>query len=107
MNLVYDVLQQIGNSGRRYLQFRESKHLFAKVFQGGADVVYLRSVDNQETVVTHLIRMSLYRRILAIMPLQIQLKLAAYHLRVDIDFHPVSSLAKHQQHRLVHVVVYQ
>ena len=54
-------LQQGGDSRSGYLQFGEGEHLFAEVFQGGADVINVRAVDNQEVVVALLVGVDAYR----------------------------------------------
>ena len=59
-------LQQSRNARSRYLQFGESEHLFAEVFQRGSDVIDVRSVDNQEAVMALLVSMDAYRGILAV-----------------------------------------
>ena len=102
-----DALQQGGDSRSGYLQFGEGEHLFAEVFQGGADVINVRAVDNQEAVVALLVGVDAYRGILAVVLLHVQLQLVADGLRVDVGFHAGIPFAEHQQHRLVHVVVYQ
>lgn len=56
---------------------------------------------------TLLVGMDVYRRILAVMLLQVQLQLVADGLRIDVGFHAGIPLAEHQQYRLIHVVVYQ
>ena len=45
--------------------------------------------------------------ILAVVFLHVQLQLVADGLRVDVGFYAGIPFAEHQQHRLVHVVVYQ
>ena len=44
------VLQQSRDARCRYLQSGESEHFSAEVFQGGTDVIDVRTVDNQEAV---------------------------------------------------------
>ena len=56
-------------------------------------MIDFRSVDNQETVVAFLIGMYVYRRILAVMFLQVQLQLATKCLRVYVGFHADIPLA--------------
>lgn len=107
MGIVFNVLQQVGDARSRYLQLGEGKHLFTEVFQRGSDVIYVRSVYNQEAVVTFLVGMGVYRRALAVVLLQIQLQLVADGLRVNVSFHTSLPFAEHQQHRFIHVVVYQ
>ena len=41
------------------------------------------------------------------MLLQVQLQLATDGLCVDIGFHPGIPFVQHQQHRFVHIIVYQ
>ena len=67
----------------------------------------IRSVYNQEAVVTFLADMHLNQRVLAVVLLQVELQLAADRLRVDVGFHTGIAFAEHQQHRFVHIVVYQ
>lgn len=102
-----NVLQQGGEDRGRYLQLGEGEHLLAEVFQRGSDVVDVRSVDNQEAVVALLASVHPYRGILATQLLQVQLQPGADCLRVDVGLHSGTPLAEHQQHRFVHVVVYQ
>ena len=102
-----DALQQSGDGRGGYLQFGKGEHLFAEVFQRGSDVIDFCPVDYQEAVMAFLVSMNAYRGILAVVFLQIQLQLVADGLRVDLGFHAGIPLAEHQQHRLVHVVVYQ
>ena len=101
------LLQQIGDARSRYLQLGEGEHLLAEVFQGGSDVMDIRPVDNQEAVMAFLVGMDAYRGILAVVLLHVQLQLRADGLCVDIGFHAGIALAEHQQHRLVHIIVYQ
>ena len=70
-------------------------------------MVDIRPVDNQEAVVALLVGMYRYRGILAVMLLQVQLQPGADGLRVDVGRYAGVPLAEHQQHRFVHVVVYQ
>ena len=70
-------------------------------------MIDVRPVDNQEAVVALLVGVDAYRGILAVVFLQVQLQLVADGLRVDVGLHADIALAEHQQHRLVHVVVYQ
>ena len=49
-NPINPVLQQSRDARSRYLQFGESEHFFAEVFQGGTDVIDVCPVDNQEAV---------------------------------------------------------
>ena len=107
MGIVRNVLQQVGNARGRYLQFGEGEHLLAEVFQRGSDVIDVRPVDNQEAVVALFVGMDAYRGILAVVLLYVQLQLVADGLRVDVGFHTGIPFAEHQQHRFVHIVVYQ
>ena len=66
MGIFLDTLQQSGNSRSGNLQFGESEHLFGEVFQGGSDVIDVRSVDYQEAVVALLVGVDAYREILAV-----------------------------------------
>ena len=70
-------------------------------------MIYIRPIDNQKAVVTLLVGVDSYRGILAVVLLHVQLQLVADGLRVDVGFHAGIPLAEHQQHRLVHVIVYQ
>lgn len=73
MGIACYILQQGGNGCSRYLQFGEGEHLLAEIFQRGSDVINVRSVDNQETVVALLVGVQPYRGILSAQLLQIQL----------------------------------
>ena len=64
--LINPVLQQSRDARSRYLQFGESEHLFAEVFQGGSDVIDFCLVYNQEAVVALLVGVDAYRGILAV-----------------------------------------
>ena len=70
-------------------------------------MIDVRPVDNQEAVMALLVGMDAYRGILAVVLLQIQLQLVADSLRVYVGLHADIALAEHQQHRLVHIGVYQ
>lgn len=105
--IVYVTLQQVRNGCGRYLQFGECEHLFAKVFQRGSDVVHIRIIYNQKTVMAFFVCVYLYRRVLAVVSIQVQLKLAAYSLRVNVGFHSVIPFTEHQQHGFIYIVVYQ
>ena len=70
-------------------------------------MIHIRAVYYQKAVVTFFVDMYLYWRVLAVVAVQVQLKLAAYCLRIDVGFHSVVSLAEHQQYRFVHIIVYQ
>ena len=76
-SLCYRPSQHPCNGRGRNIQFGEGEHFPPQVFQRSANVVHNRMIDNQETVVDFLASMHRYRRILAIVPLHIQLKLAA------------------------------
>ena len=102
-----NILQQACDGLGRDAQPGEGEHLFAEVFQRGADVPDFRPVDNQEAVMAFLAGVHLYRRILAVVLLQVQLQLAADLLRVDVGLHADIALAEHQQHRLIYIVVNQ
>ena len=80
-------LHQGGDGCGRDVQPGKGEHLFAKVFQGGADVPDVRPVDYQEAVMALLVNMDAYRGILAVVLLQVDLQLAADSLRVDVGFH--------------------
>ena len=67
----------------------------------------LRPVYNQKTVVTFLAGMDAYLGILAVMLLKVKTELSADGLRINIGFYSSSTLAEHQQHGLVDIVVYQ
>ena len=67
----------------------------------------LLRVDNQETVVAFPAGIDVYRGILAVMLLQVKLQLAADSLSIDVGYYAGITLAEHQQHRLVDIVVYQ
>ena len=54
-----------------------------------------------------LVGVDAYRGILAVVLLHVQLQLVADDLRVDVGLHAGIALAEHQEHRLVHIVVYQ
>ena len=66
VELLFYGLQQSRDARSRYLQFGESEHFLAEVFQGGSDVINLRTVDNQEAVMALLVSMDAYRGILAV-----------------------------------------
>jgi len=100
-------LQQSSYARSRDGQFGEREHLLAEVFQRGADMPDVRPVDNQEAVMALLVSMDVYRGILAVVFLQVQLQLVADGLRVDVGINAGIPLAEHQQHGFVDIVVYQ
>ena len=62
--------QQGGDGCGQDVQPGKGEHLLAEVFQRGADVPDIRSVYNQEAVVTFLADMHLNQRVLAVVLLE-------------------------------------
>ena len=68
--------QDPDNKNGESSQFGESKHFPAQVFLQDTNVVHVRMIDNKETAVDIHASMYRYEKILAVVPLHIQLKLA-------------------------------
>ena len=70
-------------------------------------MIYIRFIYYQETIVALLVGLHLYRRVLAVVLLNIQFQLMADGMCINHCNHTFITLAQHQQYGIVHIIIYQ
>ncbi len=90
--------------GREYFHLGETKPLLSQVFDRCSDVIDI-IVDAKKAVVGQPKHLNVYRCILGIVPVYIQLKLPVYLLCIDDGRDTFLSFVKQCQNRFIHIVV--
>ena len=87
-----------------HLHAVEGEPLFAEVFDAGSEVID-RFVNTKEAVMRSVEDVNIYRRILGVVLLNIQLQLFGWFLGVNRRNHLVCSFGEHGEHAVVYIVV--
>ena len=70
-------------------------------------MIHIRIVYYQETIVTLFVGLHLYRRVLAVVFLDIQIQLTTDGMRINRCDYTFITLTQHQQNGIVHIIVNQ